>query len=88
KEAVHLLLEVNLGVIFLDLRGYIRRWVLCPSHKQGVSTPAQNRLRSIRDARVMGGAEDIDGLQTSPMSVGWFIPFWSEGGLAGKDGYY
>nr|CAD7439685.1 unnamed protein product [Timema bartmani]CAD7454011.1 unnamed protein product [Timema tahoe] len=49
KEAVHLSPEAGLGVMFLDLKGYVRRGVLCTWHELWVSTPAQNKLRSIKD---------------------------------------
>nr|CAD7438168.1 unnamed protein product [Timema bartmani] len=35
--------------LFLDLNGYVRRGVLGNWHEQWVSTPAQNKLQSIRD---------------------------------------
>nr|CAD7456386.1 unnamed protein product [Timema tahoe] len=46
KEAARLPLEASL---FLDLNGYVRRGVLGNWHEQWVSTPAQNKLQSIRD---------------------------------------
>nr|CAD7434023.1 unnamed protein product [Timema monikensis] len=49
KEAARLPPEASLGVMFLYLKGYVRRGVLRTWHEQRVSTPAQNKLRSIRD---------------------------------------
>nr|CAD7412540.1 unnamed protein product [Timema cristinae] len=48
-QAVHLPPEACLGVMFLGLKGYVRRGVLVTWLEQWVSTPAQNKLRSIRD---------------------------------------
>nr|CAD7443373.1 unnamed protein product [Timema bartmani] len=49
RKVVHLPPEASLGVMLLDLKGYVRRGVLRIWHEQWVSTPAQNKLRSIRD---------------------------------------
>nr|CAD7413476.1 unnamed protein product [Timema poppensis] len=49
KEEVHLPPEANLGLMFLELKVYVWRGVLRTWHEQWVSTPAQNKLRSIRD---------------------------------------
>nr|CAD7575325.1 unnamed protein product [Timema californicum] len=49
KEAACLPPEASLGVMFLDLKGYVRHGVLCTWHEQWVLTPAQNKQRSIRD---------------------------------------
>nr|CAD7259950.1 unnamed protein product [Timema shepardi] len=50
KEAARLPQEASLGVVFLNLKGYFRRGVLRTWYEHLVSTPAQNKLRSIRDA--------------------------------------
>nr|CAD7574614.1 unnamed protein product [Timema californicum] len=50
KESARLPPEESLGVMFLDIKGYVRRGVLRTWHEQWVLTPAQNKLRSIRDS--------------------------------------
>nr|CAD7433130.1 unnamed protein product [Timema monikensis] len=52
-QAVHLPPEACLGVMFLGLKGYVRRGVLVTWLEQGVSTPPQNKLRSIGDATTL-----------------------------------
>nr|CAD7262532.1 unnamed protein product [Timema shepardi] len=49
REANHLPPEASLGVMFLNQKSYVRRGFLLTWHEQWVSTPAQNKLRSIRD---------------------------------------
>nr|CAD7264881.1 unnamed protein product [Timema shepardi] len=62
KDTAHLPLATSLGDMFLDLKGYFQRGVLRTWHEHWVSTPAQNKLQSIRDGDPPPVCEFCDGL--------------------------
>nr|CAD7589281.1 unnamed protein product [Timema genevievae] len=68
REVVHLPPVASLGVMFLDLKGHVRCEVLSTWHERWVSTPAQNKLRPIRD----GVSRWPSSIQKSRREEEWF----------------